>query len=539
MTLLSKEVKMNWHSKNKEYYISKGYRFTSFKDTFMVKIEDLPPHSRSIVKVECDYCSKMVTKEYSAYNTQRKTIKKDSCTECKHKKEKDVLQYKQERGMLKRGDKGYWSLKENRLKHLKEHIEEFGTIDGIGNNKKSKSLYESIIHHKETPRQLAIELGYDINDISLRKTIGYWDDFSNVEKELLKLIEIYGRFPTCTEISGSLKISIEWISRHGGIHKIKDKMGYEDKNDLKDNNNYYNKSSYEMLLANYLIANNVTYLREQFPFENENYKSDFTLIGKNNNEIHIEIWGYPKTARSKRAIDYNKVRKIKENLYEKYNVTLISIVKKKYIDVQNSLHEILNDYLNMELKTVELQKLIPSRLFSDEELFDQVMSYSDDGKTLPLASVLRKKDYGLMNEICKRYNTFGDFVIKFNNTVDRRGNNFWTRVKIYECLEHMLRKYGKLLTGSEIEKLKKDSKINAYSKIMYRISELFNCKMYEFRIQFFNHCVENNIAIPKVEIKFLIKMSINISRTKQAYVDEEHQKLATEILNKLNIATSV
>ena len=44
MGLLTKEVEMKWNPRNYKYFIEKGYQFTKWKDTFLVKIEDLNHH---------------------------------------------------------------------------------------------------------------------------------------------------------------------------------------------------------------------------------------------------------------------------------------------------------------------------------------------------------------------------------------------------------------------------------------------------------------------------------------------------------------
>lgn len=52
--LLTKTVKVKWHYKNKEWYISKGYNFTKMKDEFEVKVNDLMQGCNILVSVKCD-----------------------------------------------------------------------------------------------------------------------------------------------------------------------------------------------------------------------------------------------------------------------------------------------------------------------------------------------------------------------------------------------------------------------------------------------------------------------------------------------------
>lgn len=52
--LITQEVEINWSSKNRKWYESKGYIFTKCKDKFLAKIEDLSKGCSSVVNVKCD-----------------------------------------------------------------------------------------------------------------------------------------------------------------------------------------------------------------------------------------------------------------------------------------------------------------------------------------------------------------------------------------------------------------------------------------------------------------------------------------------------
>lgn len=53
--LISKELEVKWHPKNTDYYISKGYIFTKYGDTFIVKFEDVLHNGMQRVLLKCDY----------------------------------------------------------------------------------------------------------------------------------------------------------------------------------------------------------------------------------------------------------------------------------------------------------------------------------------------------------------------------------------------------------------------------------------------------------------------------------------------------
>lgn len=81
--LLTKSLKMRWNSRNKDYYISKGYTFTKMKDEFEIDVKDLAKQSKEILNVQCDCCGK----EYYpfAYNYFRKDRNEDYCSDCSRK----------------------------------------------------------------------------------------------------------------------------------------------------------------------------------------------------------------------------------------------------------------------------------------------------------------------------------------------------------------------------------------------------------------------------------------------------------------------
>lgn len=93
--LLTKEVEIKWNPRNYKHYISKGYIFTNWKDSFICKVEDLMDNSPVKIEVLCDYClesniTTIVCKKYQKYNAQREFIKKDACQHCQALKQRDI-----------------------------------------------------------------------------------------------------------------------------------------------------------------------------------------------------------------------------------------------------------------------------------------------------------------------------------------------------------------------------------------------------------------------------------------------------------------
>lgn len=85
---------VKWHPSNKEYYTSLGYNFTKMKDSFSVKLQDLPNQSHSEIIVICDYCGKEFPCKYQNYINRFSSDGLDTCTQCKHKKAHDTVQLK-------------------------------------------------------------------------------------------------------------------------------------------------------------------------------------------------------------------------------------------------------------------------------------------------------------------------------------------------------------------------------------------------------------------------------------------------------------
>lgn len=68
-------VKVKWNTRNKQHYEKLGYVFTKIGDEFEVHVGHLTKGSRDIVKYKCDYCGKIL---YRQYKVQQKA-KHDFC----------------------------------------------------------------------------------------------------------------------------------------------------------------------------------------------------------------------------------------------------------------------------------------------------------------------------------------------------------------------------------------------------------------------------------------------------------------------------
>jgi hypothetical protein len=121
--ILTKNVNIRWTKQNRNHYEDKGYIFTSYNDTFEVKVEDLLPNSTAKVLVQCDYCNEKKEKAYSLYykSVNRSEIKKYACKNCSIKKQKanNKLKYGREDAL------GYFEeLREKRKEFRRNYYKE-------------------------------------------------------------------------------------------------------------------------------------------------------------------------------------------------------------------------------------------------------------------------------------------------------------------------------------------------------------------------------------------------------------------------------
>ena len=81
MLVENQEVEVKWSKRNREHYISKGYKFTKYGDYFIVHVEDLPYGSNIKVKVLCEYCNEERHPRWRDYLKQKDN--KYACQHCR------------------------------------------------------------------------------------------------------------------------------------------------------------------------------------------------------------------------------------------------------------------------------------------------------------------------------------------------------------------------------------------------------------------------------------------------------------------------
>ena len=226
--LITKEVEVIWGTNNKQHYISRGYSFTNFGDSFITIIEDIHPRSASYIEYKCDYCNTPQNIRYTDYVKQnREYIKKDCCGQCIYLKNIEIRQRKFELGLLDKNSSGYWKFYPNRLNELNIFLQN-NKLENIFTQGYFK-LLEAIRRNKDNILDMIFDLDLDIYKIcnNLNKFYSYINEV-NIEKIINIFIKKFGYFPSLLQMSEVLQLSYTILVKCGGYYYIKNKMGFID-----------------------------------------------------------------------------------------------------------------------------------------------------------------------------------------------------------------------------------------------------------------------------------------------------------------------
>ena len=532
------EIYIGKNSYAKKYYEELGYELPYRKTkygkisipvdaTLIIKVSDLKRNSAVPIWVQCDYCGKKLQKAYIEYCNSKDTFPKDSCDECKKLKQFEHSSYLQSQGLLKRNEFGYWNFNENILKELQEYLDNYNNTDELIRNKHYNMICTNLSKLKVNIWSAIEDLGYNPRDYNCQRPNHYYDNFELLEQEINLFIKEYGRFPTSTEMKKVLHIHPKQYKIHGNINKIKEKMNINTDWSI-DDSGYYNRSSYEFMVAQWLIYNsNIPYLRDQriFSEDEKNYLSDFLFVFDDNRKLHVEVWGFTKKRENvnRRSKEYVRVRLDKERLYKKYSIPYISIEpsvfeNNSYNKIQEILYGIFQSYLDLNYKYIEQINFIPPSKMTDEELRDAMILCSSDGKTIPTIRELKKyKKTSLARELNKRY-SYTEFAEKYNMETYHHKNNYWTKEKIFACFNSML-SYGKSLTMKNLKSINGlTHQVNLYGVI-------------NLRLEYYNKYYKYDFLLPNDEIKVINRI---VKLDKAFKVTPDQQLQAQQILTKYN-----
>lgn len=503
--LISKRVTLSWMPLIKEHYVSKGYVFTKYKEKFEVKVEDLHPNSQARIRFACDYCSVELENSYHKYHKSLSNfppVPKVCCAKCRYTKNKEVLHYKNEHNLLNESDSGYFSAKQNRIAFIKEYIERNGDLKNLTATKDGWKIIRFQNRYKDDLSEIVEDLGHKYYEMVSSK-LNYYSEFSTLEKNIRELIQVIGRFPSYDELRKELKCTDQFIAMHGGIIGILNKMGYKNAKELIDDSGYVNQSTYEYIVAQFLLNNDIPFKRNQnpFPANEKNFMSDFAIYPNEKKEVHIEVWGLG-------TDEYKRVKQEKMMLYKKYShsVELISLEKslfrKKYDHIQETLINRLGHLLQEDLLKVDNEHIVP-QVWSDQEIIDELLKYSDDSKTLPKYETLREVGKTvLFDEAVKRSGSYMSFAAAHNLKTHGKRKGFWTEEEAFRQMKKVGEIYGSV--HAFISSRGSVDKDNTFKGLVHYVIKTGEQKT---KLNYYQHCLENGIPIQSGDVLYLQTLS--------------------------------
>ncbi|WP_090629811.1 hypothetical protein [Neobacillus massiliamazoniensis] len=547
--MITQTVEIIWNNRNKQHYLSKNYIFTKIGDTFSVSVFDLPNNSTINVKAKCDYCGDETPPEFTYGDYYRQAlsspVKTYACNKpkCNFKKRFDMASYRQQRGELNEKNPFYFHFEENVMKLLKSYLNENGNLHQMKNKTKGNRILNIFQRHQEFDIiEMAIRLGYEEQDLRNNPLLGLSrkemnsehrqnEQFEEVKAAILEFMEEHKRFPTYEEACMLKGMNTAKLDKLGGIHAVRQRMGINDSTYLIDDRGWPNKSSYEWMVAQFLIHNNVPYKREQRPFINNGHRSDFTFYTEEGLTIHLELWGYDETSGGIVAEEYVEKKARKMELYKEHEkeIQLVSLKRSMferatYDQIQSELKRILGPILKMKLKELEQEVMIPPTMLSNEQLLEEFLKYSIDGKTTPLFWDLTNN---LRVAILKRFKSYEVFLKQNNFQPNKESTNVPIEY-LFEACEACINEDGSLLNlKSYLERNK-----NRFKGFISKARN--NGGFFNVKLSFFSNCVEKGITIFEDDQMFLIgvaqKKITNITRQ-----NEEQRLFAIDILEKLGV----
>ena len=507
-------------------YIKNGQEIVARDTEIEIDINDLTERSHVKVNVICDECNSMFSMEYRNYKHSyiNAKIGKIFCEKCNN------------RAMVKYGitSKSAWKNKEYALERLKKYIEKHHTIKGISMNKEGNIICTQFRRHRYNIEEMCKTLGYNYEDLAgLYYPRGYLHDINNLTFVINSFIDKYGCFPSQYEMREELHIPLNILQYFGGIEKIKNIMNYT-KDDLIDDAGFRNRSHYEYMVAQFLIHNKISYVREQHPFPNphHNLRSDFTFELSNGEVYHLEVWGYKKyNASGKRSKQYCKRKAEKIELYKKYNINLISVENDVFANsfdvIQEKLSMILSPILDCKFHIINHSLMMNPNKLSDDELFKEIIKLSSDKITLPKENDFDNSNKYLFYEAIKRFGNYGNFAKKYNVCTNSK-RNYWNKQKVFDRLNFIHEKYGYLPTSIEIRNRKLAKQDNLFVGIVDAIKRFYPNTMQAY-LEYYEYCTKNNIALHEHDLKYLNNL-YNLIYFRKDQVTEKDRERAYAIL---------
>lgn len=283
---------------------------------------------------------------------------------------------------------------------------------------------------------------------------GYWNDFDVLKEFLLPKCQALGRMLIHCELL-EFKGLIGAINKHGGVLKVAEKLGFKTVSNFRTLSGNIVKSSYEVIVDNFLFLNNIKFEYENKIVEDKKYLFDFKI-----NYCFIEVWGFKVKGFKDR--EYDESRKEKEILYASNKFKLISIeaefFNQNIVKINNKLKNILieNNIKTNDFYDEDLNKLMNFESYTKDVVFLEMRNecVKLEIKTLPTKNWWIK--HGFKNHILffKSHKIkIPEILINLNlNNSTNKSNNYWKEwTKIEKILLPICKKIGKFPTASYLK----------------------------------------------------------------------------------------
>ena len=529
--IVEKEVTVRWNPTNREHYESVGYIFNSWKESFVVSINNIHPNSTLDVHVKCDECGQIMIRKY--YNTIKMRVKNnrtiDLCRKCANMWNASLIKEKQKNSELTSGSSGYWMFFENRKQALLNYIDKHGHLNNM--HKYDNNLYGAINKYDGGLKAICDNLGIDWSIVKNNTPRGFYNNFENIQKKIELFISENDRFPTQKELRVNYKIQDRNIQRHGGMNEIKKKISYDSKNDLLDSNGYYNKSLLEYQTAEFLIKNNVFYKRETLPFPSRQIKCDFEIETVDGRIFFVEVWGYSQNDTGNIAKRYSIKRQEKVELYNLHKMNLIELeydaMNRLALDKLNQYFvDKFSDVISSKTMALESKYLLHPQSVSDDKIAEILLSVNNNSGILPTYSIAKESSSDkFIREAVRRYGSYQEFADHFGLSFAVNRHE-WNDDTVNEFMFTLVQK-GLPITRKNIENQK------AGGLFIY-IRKTDKNSLADRKLDFYEKFIDDIDAIPSYDLSFLEKIAHCEDKRRTKKIKPEDSIRAISILNKYN-----
>ena len=231
-----------------------------------------------------------------------------------------------------------------------------------------------------------------------------------------------------------------------------------------------------------IIDNMLTYLKIPHTYEDlistkekKKFKYDFKLKDLNNNEVYVEIWGYPKDIRSGAFGDliknYQRKKIEKINIYKKYKFKLLEIEGREIIgtSIVSAYYKLCKKFKKYnlirsipKLKTFDTINFFVYKLYDIDQFKLEIKKIEKKFGYLPPAKDLYNSGYGTISDKIIKLGGYPLIRKKFNLKTKPKKVSKWNKNKIIEETNILVKKYGKMPKHSQFVK---ENKLDLFGAI--------------------------------------------------------------------------